>query len=315
MKAYIIRRLLLVFPTMFIVSIIVFLTIRIIPGDTIEYMAATRYLTKDSRDAIRKQLGLDLPAHIQYGRWISGVIQGDLGRSLLTNLPVTPYILDKLPASLEMGGIAIIFALVLAIPIGIYSGMRPESFTDHILRSISILFICVPSFWLGTIILIYPAIWWNWSPPLFYVTFFEDPLTNLQIVTIPAFILGMWLSGIIMRLTRTMMLEVLRQDYIRTAWSKGLREKVIILKHALKNSMIPVITMIGLQLPVMIGGAIVVEYMFNIPGIGSLVVETLLQRDYTILSGLNLFMAGFVLLSNLLIDISYAWLDPRIQFS
>ena len=302
-------------PTMFIVSIIVFLTIRLIPGDTLEVMASTRYITKESRDAIRVALGLDLPAHVQYGRWMSGVLQGDLGTSFFTNLPITPLILQKLPVSLEMGGIAIIFALALAIPVGVYSGMRPESKTDHLLRSISILFICVPSFWLGTMILIYPAIWWNWSPPLYYVSFFEDPLTNLTIVSIPALILGMWLSGIIMRLTRTMMLEILKQDYIRTAWAKGLNERVVIVRHVLKNSLIPVVTMIGLQLPVMIGGAIVVEYIFNIPGIGSLVVETLLQRDYNILSGINLFMAGFVLVANVLIDITYAWLDPRIQYS
>ena len=162
---------------------------------------------------------------------------------------------------------------------------------------------------------ILPAVWFRWSPPMHFVSFWEEPLTNLTLFIIPAIVLGMWLSGVTMRLTRTMMLEVLRQDYIRTAWAKGLRERVVVLRHALKNALNPVLTMVGLQLPVLIGGAVVVEHIFNLPGIGSLVVTTLAQRDYTILSALNLMMAAFVLLVNVIIDISYAWLDPRIQYT
>ena len=163
-------------------------------------------------------------------------------------------------------------------------------------------------------ILVLPAVWWRWSPPMYWVSFWEDPLDNLAMFIIPAIVLGMWLSGVTMRLTRTMMLEVLRQDYIRTAWAKGLRERVVVLRHALKNALNPVLTTIGLQLPVLIGGAVVVEHIFNIPGIGSLVVRTLEQRDYPLLAGLNMMMAGFVLLVNVIVDISYAWLDPRIQY-
>ena len=315
MQAYILRRLLLIVPTMAIVSLIVFLTIRLIPGDVIEYMVSQRYFTAEAAEAVREKLGLDLPAHVQYGRWMSGVIRGDLGESLITSLPVAETILRRLPRSLELGALSLLFALLIALPVGIYSGMNPESVGDQILRSIAILFICIPSFWLGTMILILPAVWFRWSPPMHFVSFWEDPLANVTLFIIPAIVLGMWLSGITMRLTRTMMLEVLRQDYVRTAWAKGLKERVVVLRHALKNALNPVLTMVGLQLPVLIGGAVVVEHIFNLPGIGSLVVTTLAQRDYTILSALNLMMAAFVLLVNVIIDISYAWLDPRIQYT
>ena len=315
MQAYILRRLLLIVPTMVIVSIIVFSTIRLIPGDVIDYMVSTRYFTADAAVALREKLGLNLPAHVQYGRWMSGVIRGDFGESLITSLPVAETILRRLPRSLELGALSLLFALLIALPVGIYSGMNPESVGDQILRSIAILFICIPSFWLGTMILILPAVWFRWSPPMHFVSFWDDPLANLTLFIIPAIVLGMWLSGVTMRLTRTMMLEVLRQDYVRTAWAKGLRERVVVLRHALKNALNPVLTMVGLQLPVLIGGAVVVEHIFNLPGIGSLVVTTLAQRDYTILSALNLMMAAFVLLVNVIIDISYAWLDPRIQYT
>ena len=314
MQAYIVRRLLLIVPTMLIVSLIVFLSMRLIPGDVLDYMVSLRYMSAGAMEALREQLGLNLPAHVQYARWISGVFQGDFGETLLTNLAVEEVILERLPRSLELGALSLVFALVIALPVGIYSGLKPESAGDQILRSVAITFICIPSFWLGTMILVLPAVWWRWSPPMYWVSFWENPFGNLAMFIIPAIVLGMWLSGVTMRLTRTMMLEVLRQDYIRTAWAKGLRERAVVLRHALKNALNPVLTTIGLQLPVLIGGAVVVEHIFNIPGIGSLVVRTLEQRDYPLLAGLNMMMAGFVLLVNVVVDISYAWLDPRIQY-
>ena len=314
MQAYIVRRLLLIVPTMLIVSLIVFLSMRLIPGDVLDYMVSLRYMSAGAMEVLREQLGLNLPAHVQYARWISGVFQGDFGKTLLTNLAVEEVILERLPRSLELGALSLVFALVIALPVGIYSGLKPESAGDRILRSVAIGFICIPSFWLGTMILVLPAVWWRWSPPMYWVSFWDKPLGNLAMFIIPAIVLGMWLSGVTMRLTRTMMLEVMRQDYIRTAWAKGLRERAVVLRHALKNALNPVLTTIGLQLPVLIGGAVVVEHIFNIPGIGSLVVRTLEQRDYPLLAGLNMMMAGFVLLVNVIVDISYAWLDPRIQY-
>ena len=318
MRSYIIRRLLLIIPTVLIVSTIVFLGIRLIPGDVVDYMATMIYQygtgAGDPREAIRQNLGLDVPILVQFGRWLVGIVKGDLGVSLWTSTSVTEGILTRLPVSLEVGSLAILISLMIAVPVGIYSGMRPETGGDYILRSFAILAIAVPSFWLGTMVMIYPAIWWKWSPPMFYVRFFVDPVANLNLVIVPAILQGLWLSGITMRFTRTMMLEVLRQDYIRTSWAKGLSEKVVVIRHVLKNTLIPLITMIGLQLPVLIGGAVVVEQIFGLPGLGSYLVRALEKRDYPIVSGINLFMAGFVLLVNVIIDISYAWLDPRIRY-
>ena len=318
MRSYIIRRLLLIIPTVLIVSTIVFLGIRLIPGDVVDYMATMIYQygtgAGDPREAIRQNLGLDVPILVQFGRWLVGIVKGDLGVSLWTSTSVTEGILTRLPVSLEVGSLAILISLMIAVPVGIYSGMRPETGGDYVLRSFAILAIAVPSFWLGTMVMIYPAIWWKWSPPMFYVRFFVDPVANLNLVIVPAILQGLWLSGITMRFTRTMMLEVLRQDYIRTSWAKGLSEKVVVIRHVLKNTLIPLITMIGLQLPVLIGGAVVVEQIFGLPGLGSYLVRALEKRDYPIVSGINLFMAGFVLLVNVIIDISYAWLDPRIRY-
>lgn len=318
MRSYIIRRLLLIIPTVLIVSTIVFLGVRLIPGDVVDYMATMIYQygtgAGDPREAIRQNLGLDVPILVQFGRWLVGIVKGDLGVSLWTSTSVTEGILTRLPVSLEVGSLAILISLMIAVPVGIYSGMRPETGGDYVLRSFAILAIAVPSFWLGTMVMIYPAIWWKWSPPMFYVRFFVDPVANLNLVIVPAILQGLWLSGITMRFTRTMMLEVLRQDYIRTSWAKGLSEKVVVMRHVLKNTLIPLITMIGLQLPVLIGGAVVVEEIFGLPGLGSYLVRALEKRDYPIVSGINLFMAGFVLLVNVIIDISYAWLDPRIRY-
>ena len=252
--------------------------------------------------------------YVQYGRWLVAVVRGDLGVSLWSRMPIDQDILSRLPVSLEVGTISIVISLLIALPVGIVSGVRPESGVDHILRSFAILLICVPGFWLGTMIMIYPAVWWRWSPPMFYVRLFDNPVANLRMVIIPAAVQGMLLSGITMRFTRTMMLEVLRHDYVRTAWAKGLRERVLVVRHVLKNALIPLITMIGLQLPVLIGGAVIVEKIFNLPGLGSLVVEALGKRDYPIVTAVNLLMTGFVLVVNVVIDISYAWLDPRIRY-
>ena len=332
MTSYIIRRAVLIIPTLFFISLIAFFTIRWIPGDVIDLMVAImqQYVSLGSSttslistsdeiaaqlaQTLREQLGLDVPAYVQYLRWLGEAFQGNLGQSLWTRQPVGTDILHRLPISLQLGGMAIIFSLIIALPVGIISGIRPESGIDHILRSFAILLICIPDFWLGTMVVVYPALWWGWAPPLFFVRFGDDPLGNLGQMFIPALILGMLLSGITMRFTRTMMLEVLRQDYVRTAWAKGLPERVVVIGHVLKNAAIPVLTMIGLQLPVLIGGAVIVEKIFNIPGLGSLLIEALEKRDYPVVTAINLLMAGFVLVVNLLIDIAYAWLDPRVRY-
>ncbi len=318
MRAYIIRRLLLILPTLFILSILVFLSVRFIPGDVIDVLQGRMQYSESGvldREALERRLGLDVPAWVQYGRWIGDILlHGSFGKSLLTSYAVEEVILERLPVTLELGVLAILIGLVIALPVGIYSAIRQDTAADYLGRSIAIIGLATPNFWLGVMVMIYPAIWWGWSPPLELVSFTEDPLGNLAVFIIPSLILGTAASAATMRMTRTMMLEVLRQDYIRTAWSKGLRERVVIIRHTIKNALIPVVTLIGLQLPILVGGAVIMENIFNLPGLGRLLVDALQNRDYTMVSGVNLFFATGVVLLNLLIDLIYPYLDPRVRY-
>ena len=242
------------------------------------------------------------------------ILHGGLGDSLRTQRSVTEMITERIPVTLEIGIMSMIIALLIAIPLGVYSAIRQDSLGDYIGRSIAIGFIAIPNFWLATMIMVFPSIWWRWTPALEYIGFFEDPLTNLGNTVIPAFILGMAMSGATMRMTRTMMLEVLRQDYIRTAWAKGLKERAVVVRHALKNGLIPVITIIGLQMPIVIGGTVIIEQIFALPGMGRLMLDAINNRDYTVVSGINLLLASFVLINNLMVDLTYGYLDPRIRY-
>jgi len=315
-RAYIIRRLLLIIPTLFIASLIIFFMIRLIPGSIIDLMVQEQQsVTGMNREAIEHDLGLDVPIHVQYGRWVVNIfLHGSLGLSLWKKIPVTGLILERLPVTIELGLLALLVGVAVALPIGVYSAIRQDTAGDYFGRTISILAMSVPGFWIGTMIMVFPALWWSWSPPVQLIRFVDDPLHNLGQFIIPAAVMGMAMSGITMRMTRTMMLEVLRQDYIRTAWSKGLRERVVVLRHALKNALIPVVTIIGLQMPVLIGGAVVMEQIFALPGIGRLMLDAINSRDYPIVSGVMLFMAMFVLLINLTVDLTYSFLDPRVQY-
>ncbi len=318
MRAYIIRRLLLIIPTLFILTILVFLSVRFIPGDVIDVLEGRMQYAESGgidREALERRLGLDMPVWVQYGRWIGDILlHGSLGESLLTSYAVEEAILERLPVTLELGVLAILIGLVIALPVGIYSAIRQDTVADYLGRSIAIIGLATPNFWLGVMVMIYPAIWWGWSPPLELIPFKEDPLGNLWGFFIPSLILGTASAAATMRMMRTMMLEVLRQDYIRTAWSKGLRERVVIIRHTIKNALIPVVTLIGLQMPILVGGAVIMENIFNLPGIGRLLVNALNERDYPVVSGVNLFFATGVVLLNLLIDLIYPYLDPRVRY-
>ena len=329
MIAYTIRRALLIIPTLIMITIIVFLLVRFVPGSVIDVIEAEMAQMSGTgvidRAAVERELGLDVPVYIQYGRWMGflpypeegfrGVIQGNLGTSVRSDTPVTEEILSRLPVTLELGILAILIGALVSLPIGVFSAIRQDTIGDYIGRTIAILGISLPAFWVGTLVMLYPSLWWGWSPPMKLVHFTENPLGNLGMFVIPSIIMGLFLSGASMRMTRTMMLEVLRQDYIRTAWAKGLSERLVIMRHALKNALIPVITIIGLQLPLMIGGAVIVEQIFSLPGIGRLMLTAINQRDYPVVSGLNLFVAGFVLVINLGVDLTYGFLDPRIRYT
>ena len=319
MTGYVIRRLALIIPTLFLVTIIVFLLVRFIPGDIIELMVAEMsaegtVTTEITAETVRKALGMDVPVHVQYGKWLGGIFRGYLGDSLWTGRAITVELGTRIPISFELGLLAIITALLIALPIGVYSAIRQDTAGDYVGRTFAILCISLPGFWLGTMVVVYPSIWWNWSPPLDYIPIVENPLENLKQFIIPAVLMGMVMSGTTMRMTRTMMLEVLRQDYIRTAWSKGLIERVVVVRHAMKNALIPVVTIAAGMLPVLIGGTVVFESIFALPGVGLYMIEALNKRDYPIISGINVIMGMLVLLLNLVVDLTYAWLDPRVRY-
>ncbi|MEE3278972.1 MAG: ABC transporter permease [Pseudomonadota bacterium] len=314
MRAYIGRRLLALIPTLFFASLIVFISIRLIPGDVIDLMLAQNdIVTGQDRAKIEAALGLDQPVYIQYFRWIGDALSGDLGSSLWQNVPVTDQLLVSLPITFELGLLALIVALSVSIPIGVYSAMRQDTAGDYVARSFSLVMLAIPSFWLGTLVMVFPSVWWRWAPELEYIPFFDDPVTNLKHMIVPAILLGLSMSAVTMRMTRTMMLEVMRQDYIRTARAKGVGEKLLVMRHALRNGLIPVITLIGLQAPLLIGGAVILEQIFVVPGMGLLLLEAVFQRDYPVISGVFLVVGVGVLVINLLVDLSYGWLDPKVR--
>ena len=336
MRAYLIRRLLLIIPTLFILSILVFLLVRFIPGDAIDVMVVMMesdfmgLQEEIDREGLERMLGLDVPVYVQYGRWIGvlptpdwftgeshfkGLLQGSLGTSLFGQWAVEERLIGRLPVSLELGVLAIVIGLLIALPVGVYSAMRQDTAVDYVGRTAAIIGMATPNFWLALMVMLYPAIWWGWSPPLEWVPFTEDPLGNLGVLIIPSLILGTAMAAATMRLTRTMMLEVLRQDYIRTAWSKGLNERVVVLRHAVKNALIPVVTLIGMQVPLLIGGSVIMEHIFTLPGIGSLLLNALRLRDYPVVSGVNMFYASLVMVIILLTDLIYPYLDPRVRYS
>ena len=332
MRAYIVRRLLLIIPTLFILSILVFLSVRFIPGDVIDTMVDLEQsaMVGIDREALLRMLGLDVPVYVQYGRWIGvlptpdfvtgkshfkGLLQGSLGESLMSPFTIEERILGRLPVTIELGLLATVIGLLIALPVGIYSAVRQDTAADYLGRSIAIIGLATPNFWLALMVIIFPSIWWGWSPSMELIPFVEDPLGNLGMFLIPSLILGTASAAATMRMTRTMMLEVLRQDYVRTAWSKGLKERVVIMRHAIKNALIPVVTLIGLQLPILVGGSVIMENIFNLPGLGRLMVVALEDRDYPMVSGVNLFFGTAVVGINLLIDLLYPFLDPRVRYS
>ena len=298
MQAYIIRRLLLIIPTLLILSGLVFLSVRFIPGDVIDALESRMdYLAEPlDRPALERILGLDQPVHVQYVRWLGGIVlKGTLGKSLLGKDTVEAKIWTRVGPTFQLGVMALIIALVIALPVGVYSAIRQDTATDYAGRTVAVLGLATPNFWLAIMVIIYPALWWNWAPPILMVKFLDNPWKSLEVFLIPSIILGTALSAGTMRFTRTMMLEVLRQDYVRTAWAK-------------------VVSAIGLALPLLVGGSVIIENIFNLPGMGQLMLVALSDRDYPVVSGVNLFFGVGVVLINLLIDLVYVYLDPRIRY-
>jgi len=321
MRDYIIRRLMLGIPTLFIGTAIAFLVSRIMPGDVIDLMIAEHESEYEQytqveldREGLMHELGLDVPVHVQYFRWIGGIVlHGDFGNSLWRGTPILDDYLERMPVSFELGVIAQAGMLMFGLPLGIYAAIRQDSFMDYGARSIAIAMGAIPSLWLATMIVVFPSIWWNWSPPMEYKPLWVDPWQNLQMFLIPGFIMGALHCGGLIRMVRTLMLETMRQDYIRTAWSKGLTERVVVLRHGIRNAAIPLITMFGGMIPRLIGGAVIMEQIFCIPGMGRLMLASVRDRDYPVFTGINFIGACIGMVNILMVDLSYAWLDPRIR--
>ena len=329
MRTYLIRRLLLMFPTLFVVTFTVFMLLRLVPGDVVDVMASQFAIQgggdiEAAREMLTAQLGMDVSLIHQYGRWLGvvpqadgvvrGLLQGDLGDSLWRPATVLDEIGRRWPVTVELSLIGLLLGQIIAFPIATYSAVRQDSIGDYVMRSFAILFISIPAFWLATLVIVFPAVWWGFMPPITYVPLRQDVGRNLGVFIIPGIVLGLSMSGGSMRFHRTMMLEVLRQDYIRTAWSKGLKEKVVITRHALKNALIPVITYIGLWMPILVGGTVIIETIFGLPGMGELIVEATKLRDYPVVSGtLVIFGVGMVLI-NLAVDLTYGFLNPQIHY-
>jgi peptide/nickel transport system permease protein len=313
--AYTVRRLLALVPTLFFASVIVFVSVRLIPGSVIDLMMANNPLAVDKdRAVIEAALGLDKPIYAQYVAWAGNALRGDLGRSLWQDTPVMHEILARMPVTLELALLAMLVSILIGVPIGVYSAIRQDTRGDYVTRSVAILLLAIPSFWLATLVMVFPSIWWGWAPELKYVPFTQDPLTNLKMMILPAVILGTALSALNMRLMRTTMLEVMRQDYIRTAWAKGLGETMVVIRHALRNALIPVVTLLGLEVAGVIGGSVILEQIFVLPGMGLLLLEAVGTRDYPVISGIFLLVGVCVMLINLLVDLSYGLLDPKVRY-
>jgi peptide/nickel transport system permease protein len=315
MFKYILRRLLISIPLLLLVSLMVFSIVRIVPGDVVMLMLAEiGNITPEQLAKIRADMGLDQPFLQQFVIWLGGVIQGDLGKSIWTGRSVGQEILRTLPVTGELAILSMFVAMLVAIPIGVLSAIRRNTSLDYAGRFLAIVGLSVPEFALATVALLLLSLYVGWIPSLIYVPIWKEPLRNLGTVALPSLILGFSMSAVIMRMTRSAMLEVLREDYIRTAWSKGLSERVVIFRHALKNAFIPIITLVGIQTRRLIGSTVVIETIFAIPGIGRLTIDALLNRDYTQLQGCILLIALAVVAINLVVDLSYAWFDPRIHY-
>ncbi len=319
MRNYIIRRLLFLPFIMLGVSFLTFIMFRVVvPGDA-AILTCGFGCTPEVVEDLRHEKGLDRPWYQQYGDWLWGVVQGDLGESLTeSELPVTTELERRLPITGELLIMTMVLAILLGIPPGVISAIRPGTPLDWIARVSSVLWLSIPSFWLGIMVITFGVVWFDWTPPQFgrgYVPFFDDPWVNLQQFFFASLVLALAIAATIMRLTRSSLLEVLGNDYIRTAWSKGLRERTVVIRHALKNALIPVTTIIGLQVGVLIGGAVLVEAVFNLNGVGKYVLEAILRRDFIAVQGLVLIFALTYVLANLVVDIVYGWLDPRIRYA
>ena len=315
MTGYIFERVLLMFPTVLLVVTLTFAMMHIIPGDAVlAQIEEGTNLRPEQLQLMRERLGLDKPLYVQYGEWLWGLVRLDAGVSLFTGRPVIDQLKRAIPISIELIIFSQILSISVAIPIGVLSAVRQDTWLDYLLRTTSIGMLAAPPFWIATMVIIFGAYWLFWSPPIGYMPIWEDPIKNLQQLFLPSVIIGLSGSATKMRMTRSMVLEVLRQDYIRTARAKGLSETVVLVRHVLKNSLIPVITIWGASIAGLVNGSIIIENIFGLPGVGRSMITAINNSDMTQLQINVLFYASVIMVINLIVDISYTWFDPRVRY-
>ncbi len=315
MYKYVIRRVLMAVPVLLMSSLIVFGLMRIMPGDALTaLMAESGNVGEKELKKLRKDLGLDKAYHEQYLIWLWQMVTLSPGDSIFTNEPIPVALKKAVPVTIELATLAMILGLAIAIPVGVLSATRQDTAPDYAGRVVAVSGLSLPDFWLGTLVITFAAIWFQWIPPIGYVSFWESPWRNLQQFLLPAAVLGFRLSAATMRMTRSTVLEVLREDYVRTAWAKGLAGRIVVYKHALKNALIPVVTIVGGQLGTLLAGTVIVETIFALPGMGRLTVEAILFRDYPVVQTNVMLVAATLVTLNLVVDLTYAWLDPRIRY-
>ncbi len=317
MTTFVARRLLLMVPTFLVVAVLVFVLVRVVPGDIValRLVSGGSFVTPGVIEAERARLGLNKPVWQQFVDWMTGLLRGDLGTSMWTGEPISHEIAIRLQLSLELAVLATLIAVALAVPLGTVAAVRRGSWPDHAVQIFSVAGLATPSFWLGILMMLFLLSYFHWLPPLTFTPLWHDPKANLLQLIWPALAVGYRYSAVTTRMTRSALLEVLREDYVRTAWAKGLADAVILRRHALRNALLPVVTVIGLEFAFLIGGLVVTEQVFNLNGIGKLFVDAISRRDYTLIQGLMLLVAFAYIVVNFIIDLLYAWIDPRISYA
>jgi peptide/nickel transport system permease protein len=310
---YVARRLIGVLAVLVGISVVVFLMMRLIPGDTVQLLLGTE-ASEEQIQTLRRVFGLDRPIYVQYADWFSGLVRGDFGTSLRTSRPVLPDIIGRFGVTVQLTLAAMAVALLVAIPLGVASAVNRGRVADAVSRVTALVGLSIPNFWLGTILILFVSLAFGWLPPIGAISVLENPWLGAQTLLLPSIALGTALAAYVMRMLRSTLLEVLRQDYIRTARAKGVRERVVLYTHAMKNAFIPVLTVIGVQIGHLLGGAVIIEEVFSMPGVGRFLLNGIYQRDYPVVQGGVLFVALVFSLVNLLVDVMYAWLDPRIRY-
>ncbi len=315
MYVYLLQRLITAILTLFGMSVVIFVLLRLVPGNIVDILfSSAGFVNPAAKEEISRELGLDQPIPVQYGRWLRDLARGDLGKSYRYDIPAWQVIKPRIPVTAELAVLAMLVAVFLGVPAGVLSAVRQGSMTDYLLRILSLAGLSMPSFWLGMVIILLLVSWFGWIPSMTYVSPFEDFKAHVLQFLFPALAVGYRSSALIMRITRSSMLEVLREDYVRTAWAKGQRERVVVFGHAFANATLPVVTVIGIEFAFMIGGLVVTETVFNLPGVARYLVDAILWRDYPVVQNLVMFISIVVVLANLTVDLLYGWLDPRIHY-